>query len=75
MVTVLMGKFPPGTCLTNFAENVPIGLSFLGEMWEEEKMIGWAYNFEQRAQWRKKVEPVVKPKTQFLDVRWSWLIL
>ena len=39
----------------------------MGQMWEEEKLIEWVYDFGQRAQWRKKVEPVVKPKTQFLD--------
>ena len=32
----------------------------------EEKLTGWAYDFEQRTHGRKNVEPVVKLTTQLL---------
>lgn len=75
VVTVPMGKFPAGTPtipkfreLTDIAPNVPVGLSFLGEQWSEEKLIGWAFSYEQKTLWRNKIDPVVKPKTQLWEV-------
>lgn len=47
----------------------PIGLSFMGEKWSEEKLIGYAYAFEQRTKVREKgPKPYILPKTQLGDV-------
>ena len=47
---------------------VPFGLSFLGDKWTEEKLIGYAYAFEQLTQVRGTVQPYTMPKTQLKDV-------
>lgn len=69
------GQVPVGTPtiptfrgLTDVAPNVPMGLSFFSDKWTEERLIGWAYVYEQVTQWRNKVAPVIKPKTQLWDV-------
>lgn len=81
-ISVPMGKLPAGTPtvtidgLTVFGPGMPVGLTFIGEKWSEEKLLGWAYAFEQKTQWRKKVQPLasLKPKTQLWNVifrRWT----
>ena len=49
--------------------NNPIGLGFMGAKWSEEKLIGYAYAFEQKTQVRQKgPQPYIVPKTQLADV-------
>lgn len=75
-VTVPMGWFPDDMPivrnefgnLVQLGPNVPFGISFLGESFTEEKLIGMAYAFEQRTMVRQKVHPYLKPKTEIRDV-------
>ena len=48
--------------------NYPIGLSFLGPRFSEELLIGLAYSFEQKTQFRSQVRPYLVPKTELRDV-------
>lgn len=76
VVTVPLGKFPDSTPvsrdrfgnLVRTAPNVPFGISFLGEKFSEETLIGLAYAFEQKTRVRATVEPYIKPKTELADV-------
>lgn len=75
-VTVPMGSYPDDMPivrndfgnLVQLGPNVPFGISFLGESFTEEKLIGMAYAFEQRTMARQKVHPYLKPKTEVRDV-------
>ena len=75
-ISVPMGKLSAGTLavtlegLKVFGPDVPVGLSFIGEKWSEETFLRWAYPFEQKTQWRNKVQPLasLKPKTQLWNV-------
>ncbi|MCJ1394279.1 hypothetical protein MMC18_007157 [Xylographa bjoerkii] len=49
------------------------GLSFLGEKWSEERLVGLAYAFEQRTGWRRRVKPVVVPRTELRGWR-GWRV-
>jgi amidase len=75
IITVPMGKYPRNTQvvawpygLNYVAPNVPFGISFMGDKWTEEALIGFAYAYEQRTMVRRRVRPVVKPTTQLRDV-------
>ncbi|KAI0124753.1 amidase [Xylariales sp. AK1849] len=76
IVTVPLGKYPenqtviPNTFgnLNDTAPNVPFGISFLGERYSEEKLIGLAYAFEQRTKVRNTIKPYIEPKTELVDV-------
>lgn len=78
VVTVPMGKLPnDGSVveekdqrgdLVRWAGNLPFGISFVGEGFSEEKLIGLAYDFEQKTKVRETVKPYVKPKTELRDV-------
>ncbi|KAG8162126.1 hypothetical protein KVR01_007891 [Diaporthe batatas] len=81
-VTVPMGRYPDDMPivknrfgnLVGFGPNIPFGISFLGESFTEEKLIGMAYAFEQRTMVRKQVHPYLQPKTEIADVigtRWQ----
>lgn len=75
-VTVPMGRYPDDMPiiknhfgnLVGFGPNVPFGISFLGEIFTEEKLIGMAYAFEQRTMVRQKVHPYLHPKTEIGDI-------
>lgn len=75
-VTVPLGRYPDDMPivkndfgdLVQLGPNVPFGISFLGESFSEEKLIGMAYAFEQRTMVRQKVHPYVHPKTELRDV-------
>ena len=63
----IMGSRNATTLSTS--NNNPIGISFMGVKWSEEKLIGYAYAFEQRTKAREKSPlPYVLPKTQLVDV-------
>ncbi|KAK1753783.1 amidase [Echria macrotheca] len=72
IVTVPMGFYPANASvvmntrgdLVDTGPNVPFGLSFLGRRFDEAKLIGYAFAFEQMTQVRKNVLPVVIPKTE-----------
>ncbi|KAK2608240.1 hypothetical protein N8I77_006864 [Diaporthe amygdali] len=74
-VTVPMGRYPDDMPiiknkfgnLVEIGPNVPFGISFLGESFSEEKLIGMAYAFEQRTMVRQKVHPYMYPKTEIRD--------
>ncbi|KAK0730280.1 amidase [Lasiosphaeris hirsuta] len=76
VVTVPLGKMPADTAvvknqfgnLVSRAPNVPFGISFLGERFSEEKLIGLAYAFEQRTLVRKTVVPYLQPTAELADV-------
>lgn len=78
VVTVPMGSYPAGTNVTQNSRGdlnetgpgIPFGLSFIAEKWSEEKLIGFAYAFEQRTMVRDKVLPlsVNVPTTELVDV-------
>lgn len=75
-VTVPMGRYPDDMPvvkndfgnLVQLGPNVPFGISFLGESFSEEQLIGMAYAFEQRTMVRQKVHPYLQPKTEIRDV-------
>jgi amidase len=76
IVTVPLGAYPANTTvvtnrrgdLNATAPNVPFGISFAAEKWSEEKLIGFAYAFEQRTMVRRKVHPYIVPKVELVDV-------
>ncbi|KAK4196943.1 putative amidase [Triangularia verruculosa] len=78
VVTVPLGKLPnDGSVveerdqfgeLVRSAGNQPFGISFVGEGFSEEKLIGLAYDFEQKTKVRERVEVYIKPKTELGDV-------
>ncbi|ORY67374.1 amidase [Pseudomassariella vexata] len=76
IVTVPLGKYPENTTvvpnafgnLNNTAPNIPFGVSFLGEHWSEEKLIGFAYAFEQRTKVRNTIQPYIQPQTELVDI-------
>ncbi|KAF3915143.1 hypothetical protein ABW20_dc0102988 [Dactylellina cionopaga] len=75
IVTVPMGFFPPNTTVqTNErglvfnGPNQPIGLAFLGRKFDEQRLIGYAYAFEQATKVREKgPKPYLTPKAQVKD--------
>ncbi len=76
VVTVPLGFDPPETPfstnqrgdLNAIGPNLPFGLSFLGEKFSEELLIGLAYAYEQRTMVRETVQPIVVPTTELVDV-------
>lgn len=75
VVTVPMGFYPThqplvdgGRGLNAVGPNLPFGLSFLGEKFSEELLIGLAYAFEQKTMVREKVQPYLVSKTELGDV-------
>ncbi len=75
VVTVPLGFFPANTTvmttnrgLSAVGPNLPFGLSFLGEKFSEELLIGLGYAFEQKTMVREMVRPLVLPVTELDDV-------
>jgi amidase len=48
----------------------PFGLSFMGKHWDEARILGYAYAFEQETAVRlkRKAYPAATPKTRLNDV-------
>ncbi|CAN8105558.1 unnamed protein product [Discula destructiva] len=75
-VTVPMGAFPPSTPVAHnhfgtqvaFGPNIPFGISFLGDLFSEEALVGMAYAFEQKTMIRAGIKPLVQPTTELRDV-------
>jgi len=76
VVTVPLGFYPSNSSITTtppwnlvaVGPNIPFGLSFLGDKWTEETLIGFAYAYEQRTNTRNKVQPLYVPNTQLANV-------
>jgi amidase len=75
VVTVPLGFYPSDQPLVptdrglnEVGPNLPFGLSFLGEKFSEELLIGLAYAFEQRTGVREMVLPAVLPSTELVNV-------
>ncbi|OAX85033.1 hypothetical protein ACJ72_00593 [Emergomyces africanus] len=76
IVTVPMGAFPADTevvtvprDLVSIAPGIPMGISFVGNLWSEETLIGIAYAFEQKTEHRGKLSRYIEPKTELKDVQ------
>lgn len=67
VVTVPLGFYPSTTevflnsrgTLVNLGPNLPFGLAFIGRRFSEEKLIAYAYAFEQKTKARAKIDPLV----------------
>lgn len=76
IISVPLGRFPSDTevemndfgNLVKKAPNIPFGISFLGEPFSEEKLIGLAYAFEQRTRVKGTIKPYIEAKTELGDV-------
>lgn len=76
VVTVPMGSYPHDWKVTmngygnlvSTGPNIPFGLAFMGDMWTEQTLIGYAYAYEQRTRHRKELYPYIKPRTEIQDV-------
>ncbi|TGO84337.1 hypothetical protein BPOR_0517g00040 [Botrytis porri] len=66
VVSVPMGFYPPETeivrqnGMVEVGPGIPLAISFVGRRWEDEKLIGVAYAYEQATRWREKGKMVVK---------------
>ncbi|GAB7358461.1 hypothetical protein MBLNU230_g2525t1 [Neophaeotheca triangularis] len=74
VLTVPLGFYPANTTVqTNSrglvveAPNIPFGISFLGDMWSEADLIGFAYAYEQRTLHRQEVSPYIVPNIELSD--------
>ncbi|KAF7186319.1 putative amidase [Pseudocercospora fuligena] len=73
VITVSMGAFLNDTKiikhkLVSVGPNIPFGISFLGNLWSDLELVGFAYAYEQKTNWRSKIKPVIVPKTELSDV-------
>ncbi|PYH28967.1 putative amidase [Aspergillus neoniger CBS 115656] len=67
-ITVPLGAYPDGTPveyntrgdLIQRAPGIPFGVSFLGQKWSEEELIGMAYAFEQQTLVRNRLKRSLK---------------
>jgi amidase len=70
LVTVPMAVYPKNFTaartnrgLVSAAPGIGMGVSFMGKKWDETRIIGYAFDFEQRTKVRDSVQPYLKPKT------------
>lgn len=76
VITVPMGFYPATwnvtrnrrDTLVTSGPNIPFGLSFMGDMWSESDLIGYAYAYEQQSKHRGDVLPYIVPNIELLDV-------
>ncbi|KAG9195908.1 amidase [Alternaria panax] len=54
--------------LVSSAPNIPFGFSFLGAKFNDAKIIGLAYAFEQQTLARDTVKPYITPRTELWDI-------
>ncbi|GIZ39010.1 hypothetical protein CKM354_000240200 [Cercospora kikuchii] len=77
IITVPMGAYDNSTTkvmdergsLVRTAPGVPFGLAFLGDLWSEADLIGYAYAYEQKTKNREKLKPLIFPKTSLADIK------
>ncbi|PVH86294.1 amidase signature enzyme [Cadophora sp. DSE1049] len=76
LVNVPMGFHPPDAPieknrrgdLVNNAPGIPIGLQIMGKPFDEQRLVGYAYAFEQVSRIREQIQPKILPKTELGDV-------
>jgi amidase len=71
IITVPLGYYPAGTPtvltsrgLVARGVNFPFGISFISRKFSEEKLLAYAYAFEQASMAQSQVKPYLLPKTQ-----------
>ncbi|KAM3415832.1 hypothetical protein BST61_g9339 [Cercospora zeina] len=77
IITVPMGAYDNSTTtimnergnLVRIAPGVPFGLAFLGDLWSEADLIGYAYAYEQMTRHREKLKPLNFPKISLAVLR------
>ncbi|KAF5876438.1 putative glutamyl-trna amidotransferase subunit a protein [Botrytis fragariae] len=73
VVSVPMGFYPPETKIVRqnrmveVGPGIPLGISFVGRRWEDEKLMGVAYAYEQATRWRDKGRMVVRCDVEICD--------
>ena len=76
-INVPLGVYPsdaeveyaePKRKLIHVAPGLPYGITFLGGAFEETKLIGMAYAFEQSQKSKARAKPIVRPRTELEDV-------
>ncbi|TGO56632.1 hypothetical protein BCON_0075g00220 [Botryotinia convoluta] len=73
VVSVPMGFYPPETEIVRQSEmvevgpGIPLGISFIGRRWNDEKLIGTAYAYEQATRWRERGRMVVGCDVEVCD--------
>ncbi|KAJ0162072.1 putative amidase [Colletotrichum tanaceti] len=75
VVTVPLGFYPANAAviknrrgnLVDTGPHVPFGISFLGAKFQEARLIGLAYAYEQRTLTRSKVQPYIVPSIEIGD--------
>lgn len=75
-ITVPLGAMPEGSPvvynnrgnLIKSGPGIPFGISFLGDKWSEETLIGIAYAFEQKTLHRQKLERYIEPEADLKGV-------
>ncbi|KXJ86610.1 amidase [Microdochium bolleyi] len=75
VVSVPLGAMPAGQAvvagadgLITAAPNIPFGFGFLGAKFTDAKLLGMAFDLEQRTLARWKANPIVLPQTELDDV-------
>ncbi|OIW34213.1 amidase signature enzyme [Coniochaeta ligniaria NRRL 30616] len=74
IISVPLGFYPGDTevkmCprgdMTERGPNLPFGLSFIGDLYSEEKLIQYAYAFEYHTEARKFGKPIIRPTTELM---------
>jgi hypothetical protein len=41
---------------------IPLGVSFTADQWSDQKLIQYAYAYEQASQRRRELAPIIKPE-------------
>ncbi|KAF7943182.1 hypothetical protein EAE96_011119 [Botrytis aclada] len=73
VVSVPMGFYPPGTeivrqdGMVEVGPGIPLGISFVGRRWDDEKLIGTAHTYEQATRWREQGRMVVRCDVEVCD--------
>lgn len=74
-ITVPLGAMPEGypvqttpDGLVYTAPGIPFGMTFLGDKWSEQTLLGMAYAYEQRTHTRQKLDHYIVPETELDDV-------
>ncbi|KAF2206290.1 hypothetical protein CERZMDRAFT_53478 [Cercospora zeae-maydis SCOH1-5] len=74
VISVPMGFYPSdwNVTMNGFGNLVatgpkfPFGLSFMGDLWSEERLISLAYAYEQRTLHRNQVQPYLQPSAELM---------
>ncbi|TGO69869.1 hypothetical protein BOTNAR_0006g00580 [Botryotinia narcissicola] len=73
VVSVPMGFHPPETeivrqnGMVEVGPGIPLGISFVGRRWDDEKLIGAAYAYEQATRWRERGRMAVRCDVELCD--------